>query len=52
MSWSQSENAKQSLTFSFLKEYADKVTDDDDIERYFTTASVKSVLNKKENQAE
>ena len=40
------------MNFSFLEEFAETVSADNDIERYFTTSVIKAVLDPKENQVQ
>ncbi|KAH8758154.1 hypothetical protein BGZ57DRAFT_1008697 [Hyaloscypha finlandica] len=49
ISRAEEEKKKKSMNFSFLEEFAEIVSADDDIERYFTTSVIKAVLDPKEN---
>jgi hypothetical protein len=40
------------MNFSFLEEFTETVSVDDDIKRYFTTSVIKAVLDPKENQVQ
>jgi hypothetical protein len=50
ISRAEEEKKKKSMNFSFLEEFAEIVSADDDIERYFTTSVIKAILDPKENQ--
>jgi hypothetical protein len=40
------------MNFSFLEEFTEIVSADNDIERYFTTLVIKAILDPKENQVQ
>jgi hypothetical protein len=44
------EKKKKSMNFSFLEEFAEIVSVDNDIKRYFITLVIKAILDPKENQ--
>jgi hypothetical protein len=48
----EEEKKKKSINFSFLEEFIETVSADNDIERYFTTSVIKAVLDPKENQVQ
>jgi hypothetical protein len=50
ISRTKEEKKKKSMNFSFLEEFTEIVSVDDDIERYFTTLVIKAILDPKENQ--
>jgi hypothetical protein len=52
ISRAEEEKKKKSMNFSFLEEFIEIVSADDDIERYFTTSVIKAVLDPKENQVQ
>jgi hypothetical protein len=50
ISRTKEEKKKKSMHFSFLEEFIEIVSVDDDIKRYFTTLVIKAILDLKENQ--
>lgn len=52
ISRAEEKKKKKSMNFSFLEEFAETVSADNDIERYFTTSVIKAVLDPKENQVQ
>jgi hypothetical protein len=52
ISHTEEEKKKKSMNFSFLEEFIETVSADNDIERYFTISVIKAILDPKENQVQ